>query len=61
MENWKGISFSKEWNGQVEENNLSVNKDLSRMKQEIMLKRLANYHEVNPVFQKINKFFSLFF
>ena len=47
-------------NVQMEDRNLSV-KELNRMKQDVMLKRLADYHQANPLFQKINKFFSLFF
>ena len=40
---------------------LADNKEMQQVEQEIMLKRLANFSEVNLVFQKINKFFSLLF
>lgn len=46
---------------QVKVFNSSGNKDLHRMNQEIMLKRLVNYQDDDTIAKKINKFFSIFF
>ena len=53
--------MEKEKKKENEECNLSDHKDIHRMKQDMMLKRVADYRKMNPVFEKINYFFSLFF